>query len=408
MYFKQKKYFLLNKKEKVDVSTFDKAKQYKAFNKLFNDFIKYHHKKLLSKNNLQPFLEGTRELQDLKLSYRFENKFRNFLNIFDEMLKKDYSEKYYFKNFKSKFKRSNWYEFKKHIIKLTNKLLNNGYFEWVNHLGKLPIKNNIQKVYDHNDIKFITDKFIEETQSGYDFEMTNFWLHIRNNKVNTKLNKISAKTIKKILVKEMGLVFKANKKYTEKHPKRHYIAEPGIIQMDLKIIGQKDTSMKKNLVIFNMIETRSRLTFTEVLTSSSAECVLSALKAGKQFYEMFGIKINAIQTDNAMMFKETNFVNSNKYCAYLKENNIIRRLIPLGVPECNGCIERFHLTIDKRCQSLLSKVQTIDQAKEIISKFSNYYNFERYHYYSELEKANIPYANRYMTPQDAIKLLYNY
>ena len=178
--------------------------------------------------------------------------------------------------------------------------------------------------------------------------------------------------------------------------------------MDLKIIGTKDTKMKKKLIIFNMIETRSRFSFSNVLENGSIENVLNALEEGKKFFKNFGIDIKSIQTDNAMMFKGTNFINSNSYYSYLKENKITRRLIPLGVPECNGCIERFHLTIDKKCSTLLSQVENISQAKEVIKKFSDEYNFDRFHYYSELEKINIPYHERYMKPIEAIKLLYNY
>ena len=138
MYFKQKNYFLLNKKEKINVVNFSNIEQLKAFYLLFYNFIKRYHQKLINKNNLQQFKPKSKELYDLKLSIRFENKFRNFLNTYDEIIKNNYSEKYYFKNIKSKFKRSNWYVFKNKLIKLTNKFLNKGYIEWNNHLGKLP------------------------------------------------------------------------------------------------------------------------------------------------------------------------------------------------------------------------------------------------------------------------------
>lgn len=408
MYFKQKNYFLLNKKEKINIVNFSNIEQLRAFYLLFYDFIKRYHQKLINKNNLQQFKQKSKELYDLKLSIRFENKFRNFLNTYDEIIKNNYSEKYYFKNIKSKFKRSNWYAFKNKLIKLTNKFLNKGYFEWNNHLGKLPIKNRIEKVYNYNDIRFILDQYIEEIKTGFNFEITNFWLKLRNNKNYPKLEKISIKTLKNIISNELGIVFKTNKKYLIKHPKRHYFAKPGLVQMDLKIIGTKDTKMKKKLIIFNMIETRSRFSFSNVLENGSIENVLNALEEGKKFFKNFGIDIKSIQTDNAMMFKGTNFINSNSYYSYLKENKITRRLIPLGVPECNGCIERFHLTIDKKCSTLLSQVENISQAKEVIKKFSDEYNFDRFHYYSELEKINIPYHERYMKPIDAIKLLYNY
>lgn len=159
MYFKQKNYFLLNKKEKIDVSTFEKLDQLKVFHRLFDGFIKYHHKKIIKENNAKPFKPKTKDFYNLKLSLRFENQFRNFLNIIlDEMIKNNYSEKYYFERVKSKFKRSTWYSFKKKIIKLTNRFVNDGYFEWTNHLGKLPIKNHVERKYDSKDIKFIIDQ----------------------------------------------------------------------------------------------------------------------------------------------------------------------------------------------------------------------------------------------------------
>ena len=70
--------------------------------------------------------------------------------------------------------------------------------------------------------------------------------------------------------------------------------------MDLKIIGTKDTKMKKKLIIFNMIETRSRFSFSNVLENGSIENVLNALEEGKKFFKNFGIDIKSIQTDNAI------------------------------------------------------------------------------------------------------------
>ena len=57
---------------------------------------------------------------------------------------------------------------------LSNKYLNDSYFEWKNYLGKLPIKNNVEKFYDENDIQFITNEYLKELEQGYDFEITNF------------------------------------------------------------------------------------------------------------------------------------------------------------------------------------------------------------------------------------------
>ena len=410
MYFKQKNYFLLNKKEKNDVRLFSNIEQLKVFHSLFDDFIKYHHKKLVKQDKICPFLDKSDDLYKLKLSTKFENKFRVFLNILDEMIKNNWSQKQYFKeNKQSLFKRSSWYEFKNKIIKLANKFINGGWFDWTDKLGKLPIKIHINKKYNDKEIDFIVDQYKSYISNEFDFEITDFWLKIRNNEIYRNLQKISIKTIKRFLFERLGVTFvKKKKRYLVKHPKRRYIANSGIIQLDLKIIGQKDTRVKKKVTVFNMIETKTRFSFSKVLETGSIENILNALDEGKKHFEKYGIQIKAIQTDNAMMFKGTNFINSDNYNAYLRNHNIIKRLIPLGVPECNGCIERFHLTIDKKCQTLLSYCETVEQVREVINKFSYEYNFNRYHYYSELEKREKKYCKRYLIPINAIKELYNY
>lgn len=76
-------------------------------------------------------------------------------------------------------------------------------------------------------------------------------------------------------------------------------------------------------------------------------------------------------------------------------------MIPLGEPESNGCVERFHLTIDKKCSSSFKRAKTIDEIKQIVFIFNHEYNFKRYHYYSELE--NLPYSQRFLIPANAIK-----
>ncbi len=55
--------------------------------------------------------------------------------------------------------KTTWYGFKNKIIKLINKKINNGYFEWINYIDKLPIKNNITKKYNYQDYKFVIKEY---------------------------------------------------------------------------------------------------------------------------------------------------------------------------------------------------------------------------------------------------------
>ena len=106
--------------------------------------------------------------------------------------------------------------------------------------------------------------------------------------------------------------------------------------------------------------------------------------------------ITSMQTDNAMVFKGTNFVKSGTYKAWLQEWNIAQRYIPLGQPECNGCVERYHFTVDKEIHELLMKCTTIEEVKKVFEWYIEYFNNRRYHTYGELTK--LPYYDRIMIP----------
>ena len=96
-----------------------------------------------------------------------------------------------------------------------------------------------------------------------------------------------------------------------------------------------------------MIDTSSRITFTRAIKHADLATILSLMEEGYQFFKDKGINIKSIQTDNAMMFKNTNIVKSSAFFNWCDNKKIAIIKIPLGQPECNGIIERYHLTIDK-------------------------------------------------------------
>ena len=65
-----------------------------------------------------------------------------------------------------------------------------------------------------------------------------------------------------------------------------------------------------------------------------------------------------------MMFKDNNFISPESYIIFLRNKNIIRRLIALNASQANGCVERLHLKIDKKCSTRLVKTKTIEKAKK--------------------------------------------
>ena len=124
------------------------------------------------------------------------------------------------------------------------------------------------------------------------------------------------------------------------------------------------------------------------------------MEEGYQFFKDKGINIKSIQTDNAMMFKNTNIVKSSAFFNWCDNKKIAIRKIPLGQPECNGIIERYHLTIDKELHNLLIRAKTFCELKIVINEWNYYYNYKRYHVYMEMKDKRT--IDRYYTPISSI------
>ena len=137
--------------------------------------------------------------------------------------------------------------------------------------------------------------------------------------------------------------------------------ESGHVQLDLKILGIKENELKEKIAIFNMIDTSSRFVYSPVLEDQSTSSVMKHLRIGYQYFKNNKIHIKSIETDNAMMFKGTNFIHYNEFRKFCLDNKILKRLIPLGQLQCNGCIERFHKTIDDCC---LNEFRELDHLKK--------------------------------------------
>lgn len=107
------------------------------------------------------------------------------------------------------------------------------------------------------------------------------------------------------------------------------------------------------------------------------------------FFKEQNINIVNIQTDNAMMFKQNNFVYSNTFNKWCHERNITRSFIPLNQPECDGCVERYHWTIDQELDPKFVNSSNLTFIKFKVREFMNYYNNERYLHFNELNHLSI-------------------
>ena len=386
MYSKNKFYFLnLNHTKKF--KNYSKNTQFQKILTIYDDYIKFFNDSI--KNQFE-------SKNNQKLLVRFANNFLKVINIIEYIFVQKISINQYFKTHHS-LSKAQFYLFLKKIIHK----IQHPYINWKSLLGKLPIPKNSHYKYSISDRTLIVDKYKTYLQNSIGGEITNFWCHLKSE--NSKFAKISLNTLKKILTSELGIVFKHKVENQLKHPKRTKYIESGHIQLDLKILGVKENGLKEKIAIFNMIDTSSRFVYSAVLEDQSTSSVMKHLRIGYQYFKNNKIYIKSIQTDNAMMFKGTNFIHYNEFRKFCIDNKILKRLIPLGQPQCNGCIERFHKTIDDCCLNEFRIAKSFEEIQKIVNKFMTYYNYQRFHHYSELN--HLPNSQRYLIPKNAIDSL---
>lgn len=332
---------------------------------------------------------------------KLQYKFKAFLEI-STIIKNNYSsQNQYFKIENNPLiSRSQYHKFKRQLFKMCDTYTLN----FNTYLNKTTKPKNIRYKYSHWQRQKIREFCFSMLHNGYFYDYTSIWLEIRKGEKLSKhgdFSKLNRKTFMKIIETDERYTKHAVTPYKPKHPMRTKIKEIGNVQMDLKILGFKETSTNEKINVFNMIDTSTRFVFSRVLNSGDYSEVLEALNMGTRYFNDNGIIIKTMQTDNAMMFKKTNFVKSNQYSMWCKNNNIIQRTIPLGQPQCNGCVERFHLTIDKELHHKLIMCKTLDDLQSVFTQYMHYYNYQRWHHYAELKKN--PVVDRHLKPFEAIE-----
>ncbi len=273
----------------------------------------------------------------------------------------------------------------------------------------LNIKNQKSKIYDYwNKIKTFNStkdfanlnlKFTgpKEIKYIYDNEtrirMCKYYYEQYINKVNvwmmfkSQFPNLSLKTVCKIINEDSRSNKQARLKI--KHHSRYYNLPFGNIQMDLKIIGPKESPTGKRITIYDAKDEQSKLYYMQIVENASVPNLLEATQNMiNYFHNTLNLRIKKIRTDNAMMFKENNFVRSFPYHELLNQYNIINEKIIPKQPECNGVIERQHLIIDKEFKPLINKNDDLNSLNEKARKFMENFNFHRYHYYNFLAKCS--------------------
>ncbi len=273
----------------------------------------------------------------------------------------------------------NLYHDKSTIYSWMNKIAN---IKSKEEIPNLVVKNTGPKIikykYDQETRKLIADaKYIQHHSRA------NIWMHMKQIYPD-----ISLKTVCKIINNDDRNP-KKKKRAPVKHPLRYYDLPFGCIQMDLKIIGPKESPTGKRITIYDAKDEQSKLYYMEVIENASGKNLLQATRNMIHYFtNELGITIKRIRTDNAMMFKQNNFVKSYDYNNLLIEYGIENQKIQLMRPQQNGVIERHHGIIDQEFKPLINKFDTVKRIKEKAKIFMNNFNFNRYHYYEFLSKCS--------------------
>ena len=352
-------------------------RQQKAFNKFYHLYKKENWNNQVNLN----ILKKTKKNMDL------------YFFVAKEHLNKDLSFYQLLKNHK---KRSTIYR--------TLKRVKEAFLYTKPDLTKLLLQSNrpknIRYFYSQKQKKYMCNKF-------YDFDnlhcKSSFWWGLKSDEFKT----LSLRIFMKIINEDKRAPLKPLKIAKIKHPRRKFNVPIGNLQMDIKVLDKKENPLKGHkLYILDFIDEQTKFVYGEILKTQTINEIMDVLKRAKCYFEANGINIKRIRTDNAMMFKKTNFVRSGIFQNYLFENAIEHQFIPLNEPQCNGTIERFHRTISEEFCKKIQDLNDFQLVKKTFKKWINFYNFERRHYYSFLKEKH--FFNKFFTPKKMIEKSLNF
>jgi transposase InsO family protein len=197
---------------------------------------------------------------------------------------------------------------------------------------------------------------------------------------------IPISTIGKVLEREGLLYKKRTYKTQKKHTRCYNLIYPGQrVQMDIKYVPSEKCPLGKQLYQYTVIDECTRLRYMawhdSIWTKRSVETLQEAQK-------YFGFKIDTVQTDNGIEFtfdytaeltarhKEAKIHPLDAYCETV---GITHQLIPPGIKELNGKVERSHRTDDEEFYRRLKGRLTLATLRIRGRKWRNDYNFTRRH-----------------------------
>ncbi|RPJ71794.1 MAG: transposase [Alphaproteobacteria bacterium] len=208
--------------------------------------------------------------------------------------------------------------------------------------------------------------------------------------------KLATSTINHVLNKRKPPV-KVRRVKLKKHRKRYELPIPGQrLQMDVKYVPRFVNDQR----IFNyvIVDECTRIRFVKAYPAINSVLTVDFIERAKAF---FPFPIHCIQTDNGQEFtwhlsrEKLNAKNHllDDWCA---EQNIKHKLIPVGVKEHNGKVERSH-RIDEQYFYWRAPTTTIEAFNKALDEWIFEYNHRRPHG-----------GISYQTPMEKLKERYNF
>jgi transposase InsO family protein len=188
---------------------------------------------------------------------------------------------------------------------------------------------------------------------------------------------VCASTVRRVIERKGWILRRNRTKRKNPHQKRYELPVPGWMQLDIKYIPKQIQG--KQYYEFNAIDECSRWRFARAYEKKNTACALDFVR--KLVLEA-PFKIERIQTDNDRAF-------THRYDAYvpLKEHpfegllagfGIRHRLIPPGVKELNGKVERSHRTDDEEF-FWKAPYENLEAFKKGLEQWIEDYNYTRPH-----------------------------
>ena len=124
--------------------------------------------------------------------------------------------------------------------------------------------------------------------------------------------------------------------------------------------------------VFAAVDGHSRLAYVEVKENEQKDGAVGFLLSTLRYYRGLGVRVQAVMTDNAPMFR------SGKFRRLLKWLGIRHQLTPPYTPRINGKVERFIRTLLNEW-SYAHVYQNSEEREAYLPQWLHYYNWHRPH-----------------------------